>query len=110
MLGYAIGSEDDLCRGTLGAQVLARELEALVSMAADRSAAGIDAIELEGLAVLDDEALLEAVRIAVARRTGIVLAWDLWSMPPARLEVLTEALPTGARDDAPARAPGGDLA
>ena len=52
---------------------------------------GIDAVTIPSLAVMDDETLFETARIALTRRTTIVLSWSLWSILPRRLEVLARA-------------------
>jgi hypothetical protein len=92
MLGYPL-PEVELARGgALGTAVFAAELTALRRLAGQGAAAGIDAIELPGMATLDDEALAEVAHIAGTLGTTLVLAWDLWSMPPARLAIVARAL------------------
>ena len=96
MLGLTLGPEEQLCQGRLGAAVVARELRALMALAGEGSALGIDAVELPDLAVLDDETLREAVGIVVAAGGGLVLAWDLWAIPPRRLGSVASALSADA--------------
>jgi hypothetical protein len=92
MLGYPLPTAEQVCGGVLSAAAFEAELAALRRLAGASAAAGIDAIELPGIATLDDEALAEVAHIAAASGTTLVLAWDLWSMPPARLAIVARAL------------------
>ena len=91
VLGYPL-LEAGQALGPLSTAAFVAELAELRRLAGEGAAAGIDAIELPGIARLDDEALAEVVQHAGASGTTLVLAWDLWSMPLARLAIVARAL------------------
>jgi hypothetical protein len=102
MLGYPLPAAEPACGGALSTAVFATELTALRRQAGEGAAAGIDAIELPGIARLDDESLAEVVQLAGRSGTTLVLAWDLWSMLPARLAIVARALGAATPKGAPA--------
>lgn len=91
MLGYPL-PEPGQALGPLSTAAFVAELAELRRLAGEGAAAGIDAIELPGIASLGDETLAEVVQHASASGTTLVLAWDLWSMPPPRLAIVARAL------------------
>jgi hypothetical protein len=95
-LGYALPPLERLCSGTLEPDVFAVELERLQQLAGPTAAAGIDAVELAGVGVLDDVTLGRVARVASSSGVAIVLSWDLWAIPPRRLEAVARSI-AGAR-------------
>ncbi len=92
LLGYPLPEMDDLCRASLSIAAFETELARLRERAGAGSSAGIDAVRIEGLAVLDDVTLARAVGAAAAAQVGIVLSWDLWSVPPERLDLIARTI------------------
>ena len=92
MLGYPLPAAEPASGGTLGIAAFRAELTTLHDLAGESAAAGIDAVKLPGIADLDDEALAEATQLVASSGATLVLAWDLWSMPPARLAIVARAL------------------
>jgi hypothetical protein len=91
-LGITLPSPTRICEGTLELEVFATELERLSRLAGDRAGAGIDAIELPDVALLDDATLGGVVQMAVSAGVTPVLSWDLWAIPPRRLETVARAI------------------
>jgi hypothetical protein len=91
-LGYPLPREDILCRASLGITAFEVELASLLEQAGSGSAAGIDAVSIAGLAVLDDVTFERAARAAVSSGAAVVLSWDLWSVPRERLEQLARSI------------------
>jgi hypothetical protein len=53
--------------------------------------AGIELVEIEGVAQLDREQILADLRaFRRAGADGLVLSWDLWYIPPERLDLVRE--------------------
>jgi hypothetical protein len=53
--------------------------------------AGIELVEIEGVAQLDREQILADLRaFREAGADGLVLSWDLWYIPPERLDLVRE--------------------
>jgi hypothetical protein len=53
--------------------------------------AGIELVEIEGVAQLDREQILADLRaFREAGADGLVLSWDLWHIPPERLDLVRE--------------------
>ncbi len=75
MLGFDLASREGLCVGALSPHVMEAELGELQELAGEQAAVGIDAVTIPSLAVMDDETLFETARIALTRRTTIVLSW-----------------------------------
>ncbi len=92
LLGAPLPSLPELCQGSLETAVLEAQLDDLRRLAGSGAAAGIDAVVIDGLAVLPDDRLADAV--GVVRRSGIpvVLSWDLMAIPDDRLSVVAERL------------------
>lgn len=109
ILGYDLPPLDALCTVSLGSAAFRAELTALVGVAGPRAAAGVDAVRIDGLAVLDDAGLEDATAIAAAEGVPIVLSWDLWHISGERLDRVAATLarvpaPTSTRAPAPAPA------
>jgi hypothetical protein len=108
ILGYDLPPLDALCTASLGSAAFRAELAALSGVAGPRAAAGIDAVHIEGLAVLGDAGLEDAVAITAGEGVPIVLSWDLWHISGERLERLAAALarnPTATPGRAPTPSP-----
>jgi hypothetical protein len=88
MLDLPLPAMPELCRGSLSEAVFESQVDALRRLAGSSAAAGIDAVAIEGLAVLPDETLERVTRRSLEAGVPIVLSWDLMSIPPARLEGL----------------------
>jgi hypothetical protein len=88
MVDLSLPAMSELCHGSLSVAVFDAQTDALRRLAGRRAAAGIDAVAVEGLAVLPEE-MLEAVALrSLDAGVPIVLSWDLMSIPPTRLERL----------------------
>ena len=83
--------------GSLHGGVFDAQLAELQRLAGPGAAAGIDAVAIDGLAVLPDDVLGEAVgRWPDGRACPIVLSWDLMAIPDDRLTLIGSA-PVGGR-------------
>jgi hypothetical protein len=91
-LGYALPPHATVCDGVLSPRVFATEIERLRQLAGSGAAAGIDAVGIAAIAVLDDATLRSVTRMAVSAGVDLVLSWDLWAVAPQRLEVVARAI------------------
>ncbi len=96
LLGLPLPEREPLCSGSLHGVVFGAQLAELQRLAGPGAAAGIDAVVIDGLAVLPDDVLGEAVE--AARRSGvpIVLSWDLMAIPDDRLTLIGTRLSEAA--------------
>lgn len=101
-LGYPLPDGDRLCTGTLGPAVFERELLRLRSLAGSAAAAGVDAVDIADVGLLDDQTLGEVARIAGSTGTTVVLSWDLWAIPEGRLARVTRSLAASVSEAASA--------
>jgi hypothetical protein len=92
ILGYDLPPLTALCTASLDRAVFGAELAALVRAAGPRAAAGIDAVAIDGLAVLEDAALQDITAIAAGTGVPIVLSWDLSHISGERLDRVAAAL------------------
>jgi hypothetical protein len=88
MVDLSLPAMPELCHGSLSVAVFEAQLDALRRLVGGRAAAGIDAVAIEGLAVLPDETLETVALRSLDAGVPIVLSWDLMSIPPVRLERL----------------------
>lgn len=96
LLGAPLPSMDDLCRGSLQTVVFEAQLDDLRRLAGPGAAAGIDAVAIDGLAVLPDAVLEEVVGEAARTGVPVVLSWDLMAIPGDRLARLAARLSRAA--------------
>jgi len=96
LLGAALPSMDELCQGSLEAAVFEAQLDDLRRLAGPGAAAGIDAVAIDGLAVLPDAVLEEVVGEAARAGVPVVLSWDLMAIPGDRLARMAARLSRAA--------------
>jgi hypothetical protein len=87
---------DELCQGSLEAAVFEAQLDDLRRLAGPGAAAGIDAVAIDGLAVLPDAVLEEVVGEAARAGVPVVLSWDLMAIPGDRLARMAARLSRAA--------------
>jgi hypothetical protein len=96
LLAFPLPEMEMLCSGSLGSEVFGAELAALQRLAGRGAAAGIDAVAIDGLAVLPDAVLEEVASEAARAGVAIVLSWDLMAIPEDRLARLASRLSRAA--------------
>ncbi|HZW01609.1 MAG TPA: hypothetical protein VFF55_08575, partial [Candidatus Deferrimicrobium sp.] len=96
LLAFPLPEMEILCSGSLGSEVFDAELAALRRLAGPGAAAGIDAVAIDGLAVLPDAVLEEVVGEAARAGVPVVLSWDLMAIPEDRLARLASRLSRAA--------------
>jgi hypothetical protein len=96
LVGAPLPSTNGLCHGSLDAVVFDAQLDDLRRLAGPSTAAGIDAVAIDGLAVLPDVVLEEVVDRAARAGVAVVLSWDLMAIPGHRLTRLASRLTRAA--------------
>ena len=96
LLAFPLPETEILCSSSLSCEVFSAELAALRQLAGPGAAAGIDAVAIDGLAVLPDTVLEEVVGEAARAGVPVVLSWDLMAIPEDRLARLASRLSRAA--------------
>jgi hypothetical protein len=96
LLAFPLPELETLCSGSLSSEVFSAELAALGQLAGPGAAAGIDAVAIDGLAVLPDAVLEEVVGEAARAGVPVVLSWDLMAIPEDRLARLASRVSMAA--------------
>ncbi len=82
------GSREVIRNGGLPASILTEELRRGRSGGARRLLAGIELLEIPDVSRLDRHQIqIDAQAVHAGAPDGVVLSWDLWHMPPWRLEL-----------------------
>jgi hypothetical protein len=84
-------SSQALRREGLSSQALQKEAERARSLGVQKLLAGIELVEIEGVAELNDEQIRRDLHaFKQAGVDGYVLSWDLWHIPLDRVELVRE--------------------
>jgi hypothetical protein len=82
-------SLDTLCERGLSPDALAQETRRARAAGVGNLLAGIELVDLEGVTRLDEGQIAADLRaLREADPDGLVLSWDLWRIPPERLEIV----------------------